>query len=209
MEGVWAFALSGLVFGLSSGAAPGPLLTLTISETVRHGLAGGLRVALAPILTDGPLILLTLFLLTRLEGMDTTLGLLSLVGAGFLSWLAWESFRVQPNDGDTPERQPRSLLRGVLTNLLNPAPYMFWVTVGTPTLIEAHRASLTAALAYVSAFFISIVLSKAVVALLTARFRDFLRSRIYLWLMRFLGLTLAAFAVVFLYRAALLLGLLS
>lgn len=36
-----AYLVSGIVFGLSSGLAPGPLLTLVLTETLRHGKKGG------------------------------------------------------------------------------------------------------------------------------------------------------------------------
>jgi len=53
----------GLILGLSAGFAPGPLLTLVISETLQHDLKAGVKVALAPIITDLPIIIFTLFIL--------------------------------------------------------------------------------------------------------------------------------------------------
>lgn len=46
------FLSVGAVLGLSSGLSPGPLLALVISETLRHGVKAGVKVALAPIITD-------------------------------------------------------------------------------------------------------------------------------------------------------------
>lgn len=57
------FLLSGILLGLSGGLAPGPLLTLVASETLRHGARAGVRVALAPLLTDLPIVLATVSLL--------------------------------------------------------------------------------------------------------------------------------------------------
>jgi threonine/homoserine/homoserine lactone efflux protein len=37
------------------------------------------------------------------------------------------------------ERTPwASLGKGVSVNFLNPNPYLFWLTIGTPLLLEAH-----------------------------------------------------------------------
>ena len=63
---VFPFLSAGLLLGLSGGLAPGPLLTLVASETLRHGARAGISVALAPLLTDAPIILATLWLLTRI-----------------------------------------------------------------------------------------------------------------------------------------------
>lgn len=46
------FLTVGTVLGLSAGFAPGPLLALVISETLRHGIPAGVRVALAPIIVS-------------------------------------------------------------------------------------------------------------------------------------------------------------
>ncbi|MBT4876955.1 MAG: LysE family translocator, partial [Desulfobacula sp.] len=39
----------GMVLGLSAGLAPGPLLTLVISETLLHDIRAGIKVAMAPL----------------------------------------------------------------------------------------------------------------------------------------------------------------
>jgi len=53
------FLTIGTLLGLSAGLAPGPLLTLVISETLQHDIKSGVKVALAPFITDLPIIILT------------------------------------------------------------------------------------------------------------------------------------------------------
>ena len=53
-----SYAGMGLTFGLAGGLSPGPLTALVVGQTVRFGLREGCTVALAPVITDGPLILL-------------------------------------------------------------------------------------------------------------------------------------------------------
>jgi len=207
MSQAWPFVLSGLVFGFSGGIAPGPLLALTISETLRGGLGAGFRVCLAPIITDGPLILVTFFLLSRLGDLDILMGLISFLGGSFLLFLAFESWRTNPDNLHLEADANQALKRGVLTNLLNPSPYLFWVSVGTPTLLDANDHGPFAIPLFLLAFFASIVCSKLAVAMLTARFSDFLRSRFYLALMRFLALALLVFALLFYWDAGQFFGL--
>jgi threonine/homoserine/homoserine lactone efflux protein len=45
-----------LVFGLSAGLSPGPLMTLVIAETLKRGIPAGIRIAVAPLITDLPII---------------------------------------------------------------------------------------------------------------------------------------------------------
>ena len=56
-ESIYYFMTSGIVLGLSGGLSPGPLTALVISQTLRFGARGGMLVALAPILTDAPLVI--------------------------------------------------------------------------------------------------------------------------------------------------------
>jgi threonine/homoserine/homoserine lactone efflux protein len=53
----------GTVLGLAAGFAPGPLTLLVIRETLHHGFGAGVRVSLAPVLTDLPLIALSALLI--------------------------------------------------------------------------------------------------------------------------------------------------
>lgn len=70
----------GTVLGLSAGFAPGPLLTLVISETLQHGIKSGIKVALAPIITDLPIVLITLYVLSKLTHFHGILGGISIIG---------------------------------------------------------------------------------------------------------------------------------
>ncbi len=200
MESTYSFLLAGVVFGLSSGIAPGPMLTLTISETIRHGLSAGLRISIAPLFTDGPIIVISLFLLSRLSNQGWFYGSLSFVGGLALMWFAWECLSVKPLSYKE-EQASYALKKGIAVNLLNPAPYLFWFTIGTPTLVEAWDKGSEVAFGYLGGFFVCIMGAKLGVAFLTSRFRDFLASRFYLSTMRLMGIALLIFALVFLKNA--------
>ncbi|MBU1248362.1 MAG: LysE family translocator, partial [Proteobacteria bacterium] len=100
-----------------------------------------------------------------------------------------------------------SLGKGVLTNFLNPHPYLFWLTVGAPLLFSAHEAAgVLGPILFLAAFYVVLVGAKLGVALLTARSRSFLTSRVYVWLLRGLGLLLVLFAFRFLHEGWVLLA---
>jgi threonine/homoserine/homoserine lactone efflux protein len=54
------FLSAGTLLGLAAGFAPGPLLVLVISETLRHNIKAGIKVSIAPLITDVPIILISL-----------------------------------------------------------------------------------------------------------------------------------------------------
>ena len=199
MTAILPFLFTGLLLGLSGGLAPGPLLTLVASETLRHGAAAGIRVALAPLLTDAPIILATLLVLQPLTDQQMPLALLYLGGGLYLGWLAFEGLRFQGADL-SPAQPSGSLWRGVIANFLNPSPYLFWLTVGAPTVLTAWQEGWAAATVFIATFYALLVGSKVLLALGLGRGRRALRSRGYRLVMRGLGGLLLVYALLFLYQ---------
>jgi threonine/homoserine/homoserine lactone efflux protein len=50
------FLSAGITLGLSAGFSPGPLSTLVISHSLRYGTREGVKVAMAPFITDVPIV---------------------------------------------------------------------------------------------------------------------------------------------------------
>lgn len=187
-------------FGLSGGLSPGPLLALVVSETLAHDKRAGLAVAAAPLLTDGPIIAAALFLLGRIEDSEPALGLVGLAGGALLAVWGIAGFRGgQPEIAEPPAsfRMWGSLGKGVAANVLNPSPYLFWLTVGAPLLLRSWEWGWAGAAAFLIVFYIGLVGSKAVFAVLVARSRGVLRGRGYLWANRTVSVVLLVYAVIF------------
>lgn len=203
---ILAFAAAGAAMGLSAGFAPGPLLTLVLSQTLAHGPREGVKVALAPVLTDAPIVLAAWLVLSRFSGSPAVLGLVSLAGACLLVRYGWECFGAPPPDAADPAKAPRSILRGVAANFANPHPYLFWTAVGVPVLLDAARTGPMAVVCFLAVFYAAIVGAKVAAALLAGRFRRFLGSRAYRLFMAGLGLSLLYYAVAFARQGITLLG---
>lgn len=202
------FLTIGTVLGLSAGFAPGPLLTLVVSETLQHDIKSGVKVALAPIITDLPIIILTLFILAKLSGFHNILGGISLIGGCFILFMGFQGIRTKGVALHLAEVQSRSLTKGVLANALSPHPYLFWFSVGAPIMNKAISENVGDALAFVCSFYVFLVGSKIALALLVGRSKSFLQGRAYLAVMRFLGLVLCALAIVLFRDGLRLLGIL-
>ena len=205
MSGVTGFLLSGVLLGLSGGLSPGPLLALVASETLRHGVRAGIGVALAPLLTDAPIILIAVLALRSLTGQTAPLALIHLGGGLYLLWLGLRGLRFRGAALEAGQAAS-SLRRGVIANFLNPSPYLFWLTVGTPTVLAAWQVGWLATAAFVLAFYLMLVGSKMALALALGRAREVLRGRVYVLLMRGLGLGLLFYALLFLREGARLLA---
>lgn len=199
----------GALLGLSAGLAPGPLLTLVISETLRHDVRAGVRVALAPMVTDLPIILLTLFVLSGLAGFHGILGAVSMAGGIFILSMGYESLRTTGFDMKLQDAPRKSLRKGILTNLLSPHPYIFWLSVGGPTMAKALDRNFLAPAAFIAGFYFCLVGSKIALALLVGRSRALFKGRAYVWTMRLLGLALVVLALLMFRDGLQLTGLLA
>jgi len=186
---------SGLILGFGGGVAPGPLLTLVVSESLRRGVRAGVAVACAPLITDAPIIAIALLAVDRVAGDPFWLAGLSFAGAVVVSWLGWDAVaHARPPEVEDPAATP-SLWRGVMANLVNPSPWLFWSTVGAASMLRAATAGWPVVGAFLVAFYLGLVGSKVAIATLVARLGSRLTGRGLMLVQRALGVLLWAFAV--------------
>ena len=190
----------GVILGIYAGLSPGPLLVLLISQTVKHGYKEGIRVAFAPLISDIPIILICLLFLSVISSYNSILGMISIIGGIYLVYLAYESFETKVLIENMDLEKPKSLTKGVTLNLLNPAPYLFWITIGGPIIIPAYQENSISPLVFIISFYFLLVSSKIVIAYITGKSRDFITGKAYIYIMRVLGFVLIIFAIYFLYQ---------
>ncbi len=202
------FVSAGIALGLSAGFAPGPLTTLVISQALQHGAREGLKVAVTPLITDLPIILVSVYVLSLLQGSRILLGLISIVGALVLIYLAYSSFRAKKVAVEVGAVRPRSIGKGTLVNFLNPQPYLFWITIGAPNVVEAWTLGPWAAAGFLAGFYVCLIGGKMSLAYVAARSRRLLTGAVYRVVMCVLGAALLVLAFFLLRDGLTFLGLL-
>jgi threonine/homoserine/homoserine lactone efflux protein len=180
--------LAGLLLGLSAGLAPGPLLVLTLSRSLRGGPGEGLKVALAPLLTDLPIVAITLAGLAGALAHPALLGTLALTGGGYVFYLGVTGWAAPALTAPVPAAGAAGALwQGVLTNALSPHPYLFWALVGGPLVLQAAADGWWPAAGFVAGFYTALVGSKGVIALAAGHLRGWFAGPAYRVLSRLLG----------------------
>jgi len=203
---MWSGVVAGIAFGLAAGMAPGPLLALVITQTLKHGIREGMKVALAPLITDVPIVVAAVLVAGSMAEFHAVLGLVSVAGGVYLLYLAWETLRSGTADIDKCDTRPQSVRKGAVVNALSPHPYLFWATVGAPFVLKAWHDGPGGPAAFILAFYAMLVGSKMVLALAAGKSRGFLTGRGYVYVLRGLALVLAVFALVLFRDAARLLS---
>lgn len=179
---VWGALGIGISLGLGAGIAPGPLLGLVIAETLRHGWRAGVSVALAPLLGDLFVIVCCLLLLAQLS--PPFVAILGVLGGLYVIFLGWETLQTVPAVPKSMAEHTGniwpSLRKGLTVNLLNPHPYLFWLMVGGPLVMQSYTQSAFGAIvAFLSGFYGCLVGSKVLLALLVHSGRAWLQGRGY------------------------------
>lgn len=176
----------GAGLGFGAGTAFGPLHNLLLSVTLTRGWRYGLLVVITPLLTDVPIILLMLLLLDQLP--PELLRLLPLIGGFFILWLAWgawQQFRNPPQiTADTSGQanvSRETILKGMMVNFLNPAPYIFWGAAGGTILRTGFEQSLAHGAAFLFGFYLAFLGIMAVVVIVFDRLRQ-MDPRVTRWL---------------------------
>ena len=157
-----AYIVQGIGYGFTGAVQPGPFQAYLISQSLQCGWRKTLYAALAPLISDGPIIALAMLLLTRLPvGWERVL---SFAGGAFVLTLAWGAFRSwRDYDLADPVVDARvagqGMLKAALMNALSPGPYLFWGLVTGPILLSAWRESPARAVGFLAGFYGAMVMS--------------------------------------------------
>jgi threonine/homoserine/homoserine lactone efflux protein len=167
-----------------------------ISQTLQHGAVEGFKVASAPLMTDLPIICIALLLFYNLSDLDFALGLTSFAGAALVLLLGVQNLRAEPREYPRSLKPARSYTKGFLVNALSPHPYLFWFSVGVPTIIKLAQDSIDLAIVFLLSFFACLIGAKVMIAILIGHSREIFSGAAYLWLMRVMGLGLIGFSLI-------------
>lgn len=159
------------IFGLSYSFAcvvqPGPFQAYLFSQSITNGWRKTIPLVFAPLISDLPVIILVLFVLTTVP--REVLVLLQCLGGIFLLYLAFKAYKTlrslnTNNIKDTPGYG--SLFKAVLVNLFNPNPYLGWSLVMGPMLIKGWSESPKNGIALITGFYSSMIIYSAVMVIL-------------------------------------------
>lgn len=203
-----AFALltifgSSFVIALSGALMPGPVLTVTVSESARRGAIAG------PLMIFGHGILELLLVLALLGGLapffsrDEVFVAVSLIGGAILFWMACMMFKELPElkltiteDG----QKPRSLiLAGILLSLANPYWLIWWATIGLGYIMYSIKFGIPGIVAFFAGHILADLAWYSLISFGVAKGRSFFTDGFYRKLIGACASFLCVFSCYFLY----------
>jgi threonine/homoserine/homoserine lactone efflux protein len=146
------FVVLGSLLGLFSGIVPGPFTALIATTAFQQGVRTGILVAVVPVLTETAVMALTAALLTQLP--EQALQVMGVAGGGLVLFLAWRTFREARSpaaEADIPTSGTR-VAQGIMLAVLSPAPWAFWLLVGSPMFLAAWHQGWESAAVFLASF---------------------------------------------------------
>ena len=173
---------------------------MVISETLKGNKLNGILIAIAPLLTDLPIVFFSIYLLDLFSHTEAILGVLSIIGSVFLIYLAIQNFRFDLVPQNAASSYSSSIKYGAITNILSPHPYLFWITIGAPTFIQASEKGSASSIAFICGFYLLLIGSKISVAIISGVVKGFIRSSAYKNILRIMGVLLLFLAILLMYE---------
>jgi threonine/homoserine/homoserine lactone efflux protein len=134
---------SSFLIALSGALMPGPLLTVTVSESTRRGAIAGPLVIFGHGILELSLITALLLGMAPLLQRNDVFVFISLVGGSILLWMAFSMFKSLPGlrleVNSKNEKKKNLVLTGVLFSLANPYWIIWWASIGLGYILHSVK----------------------------------------------------------------------
>lgn len=165
---MWMYLIQGIGYGFTAASQPGPFQAFLISQALTRGWKRALPGAFAPLLSDGPIILLSVFVLSQLP--EKLQRLMYIFGGLFVLYLAYGAFKAWRNYNESivpPETAGhQTILKGAMTNALSPGAYFFWIFVTGPLLVQGWRETPLHGIALLIGFYATLISGLAAIIII-------------------------------------------
>ena len=199
-------AFSSFVIALSGALVPGPLFTITVSESAKRGASTGPLIILGHAILEVVIIILILSGLSPFLKHETTRWVISLMGGGMLILMGGMILKDLPKarlvyTGDGQKQGMNLILTGILASLSNPYWVIWWATIGLGYLVS----SLKFGLAGVALFFLGHISADLIwysaISYAVARGRKIIQEKAYKGVLAVCALFLIFFGAWFIIAA--------
>ena len=198
------FAAASFWVGLSGAMVPGPMLTVTISDSLKKGSRAGPLVVLGHVIAETTLIILLILGLGWVIGSPWVTMIIGGVGGVMLIYIGYSIARSPvpeeiPGDGDPIEKRG-SVLSGIVTSVTNPYFYLWWATVGWAFMLKGiELAGIIGILSFLVGHWGADLSWFSLVSFFTSKGRHVLPGKRYHIMMMICGVFLVFLGIYFIY----------
>lgn len=186
------------IIALSGALMPGPLLTITVSESSRRGALTGPLMIFGHGILELALILALLAGLAPLLVRDDVFIFISLTGGSVLLWMGFSMLRSLPDldleADDTGAKSRNLVLAGIVLSAVNPYWLIWWASIGLGYIMHSMKFGLVGVVAFFSGHILADLAWYGFVSFGISRGRHLFSNTLYRKLIGGCGLFLITFS---------------
>ncbi len=209
---MWHTCVEGVLLGLGLAVMLGPAFFSLVQTSLRHGFSAAMRLAFGIFLSDSALVGLSFYGAAKLFELPAAQHLITLVGGAILVGYGVYTYRskadIETVMEKSEERQLKKdlkgpswwvdFLRGFLTNMANPATWLFWffwvgIIMGQNT-VDGEIRKLNVILFFSSAL-LTVLTTDLIKGLIAYRLKPHLTNRTMHVVNRIVGVFLFVFGL--------------
>jgi len=203
------FTITAFAAGLSGAMVPGPMLTVTISDSVKKGFKAGPLVVLGHYLAEIALIIVILAGFSWLIGSNTAAMIIGTLGGIMLVFMGHnisKSSKGSPDisNGNGLTQRYGSVFGGIITSISNPYFFIWWATIGMAFMFKGLEiAGLVGLIGFLVGHWSADLSWYGLVSFFTGRGSNIMTDSHYKLIMKVCGIFLIILGVYFLVTAQL------
>jgi threonine/homoserine/homoserine lactone efflux protein len=190
--------------GLTGALMPGPLLALTVGQSIQHGFRAGPLIVLGHAILELSLIVALVLGLGQFFGNDIIFSIVGIIGGIVLVYMGMATVRQGWHRAGLPVATEQKsggnalVLSGILVSVSNPYWIIWWATIGLTYLLWSARLGFWGLASFFTGHISSDLVWYSSVAFIVARGRKFINDSVYRWFLIICGLALVGLGVYFL-----------
>ncbi|MCD6358957.1 MAG: LysE family transporter [Dehalococcoidia bacterium] len=181
--------ITALSIAFTGALAPGPLLAVTITETVKRGFWAGPLLVLGHMLTEIVIVFALAMGLGKLMENNVVSGVVGLTGGVMLLVMGASTILKRrklslPSSGQpTPQKTGILVLTGAVASISNPYWFIWWITIGAALVINALKMGVLGIIVFFIGHILGDLIWYSVVSGTISRGRKIMSDRMYHGLM--------------------------
>jgi threonine/homoserine/homoserine lactone efflux protein len=177
---------------------PGPLLAVTIDESLRRGPKAGPLIVAGHAILEAALIAALTFGLVSFFKSNAVIAVISFAGGAVMAWMGQgmvRSAKTLSLKAETPVRKTlHPVAAGIVVSLSNPYWTIWWATTGLACVVMAQAFGVVGILVFFAGHILSDLAWYSFVSVGISKGRNFLSDRIYRVMILVCGAILILFA---------------
>lgn len=138
------FGLTAFAVGLSGALVPGPMFTVTISDSLKNGFKAGPLIVVGHFLVEIIVMIIIITGLGWLLGSNFAVFLIGTLGGLMMMFMGYKtivSSNILKNldENTVPSKSYGPILDGILTSLSNPFFFIWWATIGWAFMLKGFE----------------------------------------------------------------------